>query len=49
MLTRQKGSKPEQARTFTNGRLTFVQEAEGGGSRVLFARGRMLPSPCARQ
>ena len=42
--------KPEQPRTFTNGRLTFVQEVDGpDGARVLFARGRMLPSPCERQ
>jgi hypothetical protein len=44
------GGKQEQSRTFSNGRLTFVQEGEGAeGSRVLFARGRMLPSPCTRQ
>ena len=42
--------KPEQPRTFTNGRLTFVQEVDGsGGARILFARGRMLPTPCERQ
>lgn len=50
-LTRQNPSgKPEQPRTFSNGRLTFVEEPEGAaGARVLFARGRMLPSPCTRQ
>jgi hypothetical protein len=38
-----------QPRTFTNGRLTFLQEIEGTQSpRVLFARGRMVPTPCAR-
>ncbi len=40
---------PEAPRTFTNGRLTFVQETEGvNGPRVLFARGRMVPMPCTR-
>ena len=49
-LNRQKTSKPQQPRTFTDGRFTFVEELEGaGGARVLFARGRMLPSPCTRQ
>jgi len=44
------GAKNEQRRTFSNGRLTFVQELDGAeGPRVLFARGRMLPSPCTRQ
>ena len=37
------------ARTFTNGRLTFVEEKmDGQESRVLFARGRMAPVPCTR-
>ena len=45
-----RSGKPGQSRTFSNGRLTFVQEGEGSGeSRVLFARGRMLPSPCTKQ
>jgi hypothetical protein len=49
-LERRTGGKPEQSHTFTNGRLTFVQEAAGAsGPRILFARGRMLPSPCTRQ
>lgn len=44
------GGKSEERRTFGNGRLTFVQELEGtNATRVLFARGRMLPSPCTRQ
>jgi uncharacterized lipoprotein YbaY len=44
------GAKGDGRRTFGNGRLTFVQEVEGAdGPRVLFARGRMLPTPCTRQ
>ena len=44
------GSDPEEPRTFSNGRVTFVQEIEHvGGSRVLFARGRMVPAPCTPQ
>ena len=44
------GSDPEQPRTFSDGRVTFVQEIEGtGGPRVLFARGRMVPARCTRQ
>lgn len=40
---------PEAPRTFTNGRLTFVQETEGAaGPLVRFARGKMALSPCAR-
>jgi len=40
---------PESPRTFTNGRLTFVQATEGAqGPRVQFARGRMAPAPCTR-
>jgi len=40
---------PEAPRTFTDGRLTFVQETEGmAGPRVLFARGRMVPALCER-
>lgn len=36
--------------TFTDGRLTFVQEAgETDEPRVLFARGRMTPTPCERR
>jgi uncharacterized lipoprotein YbaY len=43
------GGDPESPRTFTNGRLTFVQEIEGmQGPRVLFARGRMTPVSCTR-
>ena len=44
------GRDPEQPRTFSDGRMTFVQETEGtGGPRVLFARGRMVPAECSRQ
>ena len=44
------GGDPEQPRTFSDGRLTLLQEVEGiGGPRVLFARGRMVPAPCTRQ
>jgi uncharacterized lipoprotein YbaY len=44
------GGKGDSRRTFSNGRLTFVQEVDGAdGPRVLFARGRMLPVPCTRQ
>lgn len=44
------GGDPEQPRTFSDGRVTFVQEIEGtGGPHVLFARGRMVPAPCSRQ
>jgi uncharacterized lipoprotein YbaY len=44
------GAKGDGRRTFSNGRLTFVQEVEGAdGPRLLFARGRMLPTPCTRQ
>lgn len=40
---------PEAPRTFTNGRLTVVQEMEGAaGSLVRFARGKMALSSCAR-
>jgi hypothetical protein len=47
---RNAGGDPEQPRTFSDGRLTFVQEPEGiGGPRVLFARGRMVPAPCTRR
>ncbi len=43
------GGDPEEPRRFSDGRLTFVQEIEGtGGPRVLFARGRAMPAPCAR-
>lgn len=44
-LTTPGGEDPEAPRTFTNGRLTFVQEIEGA-KRVLFARGKMVPAPC---
>jgi hypothetical protein len=47
---RNAGGDPERPRTFSDGRLTFVQETEGiGGPRVLFARGRMVPAPCTRR
>jgi hypothetical protein len=49
-LRRLNTANPEQARTFSDGRLTFVQETEGvGGPRVLFARGRMVPARCTAQ
>jgi uncharacterized lipoprotein YbaY len=39
-----------QRHTYSNGRLTFVREFDStGASRVLFARGRMAPGPCAPQ
>lgn len=40
------GADPEAPRVFTNGRMTFTQEIEGGRA-VTFARGRMAPVPCA--
>jgi hypothetical protein len=44
------GGDPEQPRTFSDGRMTFVREIEGtGGPRVLFARGRMVPAQCVAQ
>lgn len=39
------GSDPEAPRVFTNGRLTFTQEIEGGRA-IRFARGRMAPVLC---
>jgi len=43
----QGGADRNKRRTFTNGRLTFVQEADGASeSRVSFARGRMPTIPC---
>jgi hypothetical protein len=39
------GTDPEAPRIFTNGRMTFTQEIEGGRA-VTFARGRMAPVPC---
>jgi membrane-bound inhibitor of C-type lysozyme len=47
-LARLKAATGTKARrTYTNGRLTFVQEIEDAvTSRVLFARGRMAPVPC---
>lgn len=39
------GTDPEAPRVFTNGRMTFTQEIEGGRA-VTFARGRMAPAPC---
>lgn len=44
-LTKPGGDDPEAPRTFTNGRLTFVQEL-AGAKRVSFARGKMVPVPC---
>jgi hypothetical protein len=41
------GSDPEAPRVFTNGRLTFTQEIEGGRA-IRFARGRMAPVLCER-
>jgi hypothetical protein len=46
-LTSPGGEDPEAPRTFTNGRMTFVQETEGGGL-ISFARGRRVPQPCTR-
>lgn len=44
------GGDPEQPRTFSDGRMTFVRETEGTGApRVLFARGRMVPAQCVAQ
>jgi hypothetical protein len=40
-------SDPEAPRVFTNGRLTFTQEIEGGRA-IRFARGRMAPVLCER-
>jgi len=44
-LTRSGGEDQEAPRTFTSGRMTFVQEIEGA-QRISFARGRMVPAPC---
>jgi|GEM_PF-6771894 hypothetical protein len=41
------GSDPEAPRVFTDGRMTFTQEIEGGRA-IRFARGRMAPVPCER-
>lgn len=41
------GSDPEAPRIFTDGRLTFSQEIEGGRA-VGLARGRMVAIPCER-
>ena len=41
------GSDPEAPRVFTNGRLTFTQEIEGGRA-IRFAHGRMAPILCER-
>lgn len=40
------GADPEAPRVFTNGRMTFTQEIEGGRA-ITFARGRMAPLTCA--
>jgi len=47
-LTRAGGEDQDTPRTFTNGRMTFVQEIEGA-RRISFARGRMVPAPCTVQ
>jgi len=39
------GTDPEAPRIFTNGRMTFTQEIEGG-RKITFARGRMAPVVC---
>lgn len=39
------GVDPEAPRVFTNGRMTFTQEIEGGRA-VTFSRGRMAPTRC---
>ena len=39
------GADPEAPRIFTNGRMTFTQEIEGGRA-VTFARGRMASMAC---
>ena len=39
------GTDPEAPRIFTNGRMSFTQEIEGG-RKVTFARGRMAPVAC---
>ena len=44
------GPLSAEARRFSNGRLTFVQEGgTAAASRVSFARGRMAPVPCTQQ
>ena len=45
-LTKPGGEDPESPRTFTNGRLTFVQEIVGA-KRVSFARGKLVPAACS--
>lgn len=39
------GTDPEAPRIFTNGRMTFTQEIEGG-RKITFARGRMAQVAC---
>jgi heat shock protein HslJ len=39
------GADPEAPRVFTNSRMTFTQEIEGG-RKITFARGRMAPVAC---
>ena len=47
---REKARGPDAPRTYTNGRITFVQETEGSaGSRVRFARGRRAMVTCQVQ
>ena len=36
----------DPVRTYTNGRLTFVEDRSGAEPRVTLARGRMVPTPC---
>ena len=35
-------------RTYTNGRLTFVEDRKAGEPRVTLALGRMVPTPCTK-
>ena len=37
---------PSTRRTFTNGTLTIVEDTSEAHTRVLFARGRLMPRPC---
>jgi uncharacterized lipoprotein YbaY len=50
-LQRQTSKADSEARwTYSNGRLTFMQEAEGATRpRVLFARGKSALTPCTRE
>ena len=42
------GTDLEEPRIFTNGRMTFIQEIEGG-RKITFARGRMASVTCERR